>query len=198
MKKHTKSSFSQLLNHETKRGLLLKFILLSFILIGYFIYMSFKFGTTDGFFVTVLTWTFFVFCTPIADAGLLLALPVRLVVKVRMMYTQLASFIIAFFLNFYAIFFTPIIYTKTAILNLFYHILTQPFPFWGIIFLSILGTLFSVYFGDELMDVAKHSDRKKFHKHKLKHKIIITIFIFTATLILYNFLLQRLDITIGY
>lgn len=158
--------------------------------------MSLKFGTKNGFFVTVLTWSFFVFCTPIADAGFILAFPVRLLLKVRMRYTQLASFVIALFLNFYTFFFLPEEYSKTVILNLFYHILSQPFPFWGIILLSIIGTIFSIYFGDELIDVTKHSKRKKYHKHKAKYQIIVAVFVLAVTLVLYDFLLKKLGVNI--
>jgi hypothetical protein len=196
-KKETHQDLAKnMLKHETKQHVLLKFIFLVLIVISYFIYMSLKFGTKDGLSVTILTWSFFFFCTPIADAGFLLAFPVRLLLKIKMMYTQLAAFLIALCLNLYAFFFNPAIYSKTVILNLFYHILSQPFPFWGIIILSILGTLFSIYFGDELIDVSKHSDCKKYNKHRLKYKIILSVFVFLVTLVLYNFLLKQLGVEI--
>ncbi|MCB9808964.1 hypothetical protein H6776_01045 [Candidatus Nomurabacteria bacterium] len=196
MNEMTSISRHSWIKHETKKETLLKFIFLVILILFYLAYMSLKFGVKDGFFVTLLTWSFFVFSTPIADAGFILAFPIRLLFKIKMMYTQLVSFLLALLLNLYAFFFTPEIYNKTVILKLFHQILSQPFPFWGIILLSIIGTLFSIYFGDELIDVVKHSERKEYHKHRLIYKIIVTLFIFGVTLILYTWLLQGLDISI--
>ncbi|USN57434.1 MAG: hypothetical protein H6766_03180 [Candidatus Peribacteria bacterium] len=196
MSQTTNPDLTHLTRHPTKKEALVRFFLLILIVVGYFFYMAHKFGTSDGLLVTVLTWSFFVFCTPIADAGFILAFPVRLLLHVRMLYTQLAAFVIAAGLNLYTYFAMPEIYTKTVILNLFYHILSQPRPFWGIIVLSIIGTVFSIYFGDEMMDVATHADRITYQKHRSTYKIIITIFVFGATFVLYDFLLKKLGVNI--
>jgi len=90
----------------------------------------------------------------------------------------------------------PSAYNSTIILKLFYHILSQPFPFWGIMILSLIGTLFSIYFGDEMVDVSSHKQRKKYHKHFNKYKVIILIFIITVTITLYRFLLEKLGVRI--
>jgi hypothetical protein len=55
----------------------IKFLLLFTILIFYFAFISFKYGVKDGFAITLLTWSFFVLCTPIADAGFILDFPIR-------------------------------------------------------------------------------------------------------------------------
>ena len=128
-------------NHETKKHLLKRFILVVLIVLLYSVFMSFKYGIEQGLLVTILTWTFFVFCTPIADAGFLLALPIRMLTGIRMMYTPLFSFVLAFGLNLYPYFYTPSLYESTVILRLFYHILSQPFPFWGILLLSLFGPI---------------------------------------------------------
>ena len=183
-------------HHETKKHSLVKFIGLLTIVISYFVYVSMKLGTKEGLFVTILTWSFFIFCTPIADAGFILAFPIRLLMGTRMMYTQIASFFVALFINLYAFFLTPKAYESTIILKLFYQIISHPFPYWGIILLSILGTILSIYFGDELIDVSTHKERKKFRKHMTKYQIIISIFLIAATIILYDFLLKNLGINI--
>jgi hypothetical protein len=64
----------QLVKHETKRHILIKFLLVLFVFIIYFGFIALK----DGFYVTILTWSFFVLCTPVADAGFLLDFPFRL------------------------------------------------------------------------------------------------------------------------
>ncbi len=191
-----KPKLSECLTSETKKHSLIKFIGLIIILASYFIFMSSKLGVKAGIFTTILTWTFFVFSTPIADAGFILAFPIRLLTGFRMMYTQLLSFVLAFFINLYAVLYIPAIYGKTILLKLFYQILSNPYPFWGIFILSLIGTLYSIYFADELVDVTSHSERKKYHKHLNKYKIIVFLFIIGSTIILYNFLLTKLGINI--
>jgi len=192
-----KPKFSDLLTHETKKHSLVKFIGLVIIVALYFTYMSVKLGTGNGILATCLTWSFFVFCTPIADAGFLLAFPVRVLAGIRMMYTQIFSFIIAFILNLYVFFHNPSIYNDTIILKLFYQILSHPFPFWAIILLSLIGTLISIYFGDELVDVSTHKQREKYHKHANKYQLVAFIFLIGITIILYNSLLGKLGINIS-
>ena len=196
VKKKSKPKFSDFKKHETKKHSLVRFIGLFLIIISYFVYISIKLGTKTGIFVTALTWSFFIFCTPIADAGFLVAFPVRLLMGVRMMYTQIIAFFVAFFLDLFAFLHGPEIFNKTIILKLFYQIITHPFPLWGIILLSLLGTIFSIYFGDELIDVAKHKDRKKYKKHLNKFKLIVTIFLVAAIILLYEFLLRTIGIKI--
>lgn len=146
--------------------------------------------------MTILTWSFFVFCTPIADAGFILAFPVRLLAGIRMLYTQIASYIIAFFIVMLTLAYSSEIYQTTLILKLFNTILLNPYPYWIIMLLSLAGTLFSIYFGDELIDVARHKDRKKYHRHLNKYKIILTLFIIAATVTIYYFLLNQMGINI--
>ena len=196
MVNRNKPKLSEYLAHETKKNSLIKFVGLAVIVVLYFVFISIKLGTKDGIFITSLTWSFFILCTPIADAGFLLAFPVRMLTGIRMMYTQLFSFILAFGLNLYVFFYDPSIYDGTALLGLFRRILSQPFPFWGIILLSIIGTLFSIYFGDEMIDVSSHKQREKYHKHFNKYKVIIFIFLIAIIIILYNFLLKGLGVNI--
>ena len=160
-----KPKMSEWLTHETKKHALIKFAGLVAIVISYFIFMSIKLGTKEGILVTVMTWSFFIFCTPIADAGFLLAFPVRMLTGLRMIYTQLFSFFLALCINLYAFFYAPALYKSTIILSLFHYILSQPFPFWGIIILSLIGTLVSIYFGDELVDVRSEEHTSELQSH---------------------------------
>ena len=196
MDKKNRFALSEYLVHETKRHSLIKYIGLAIIVVIYFIFISIRLGTKDGALTTILTWSFFVFCTPIADAGFLLAFPVRMLTGIKMAYTQIFSFLLAFIINLYAFFYLPSIYTKTIILELFYRILSQPFPYWVIIILSLLGTLLSIYFADELIDVSSHAQRKKYHRHLNKYQIIMFVFLIGITIILYDFLLKQLGIDI--
>lgn len=181
---------------ETKRHNLLRYALLLLFLGVYLIYTINEFGLEAGIWATALTWSFFIFCTPIADAGFILAFPVRLLVGWRMIYTQAASIFLALFVSLYALFLKTEIFEKTLILKLFRKILTTPWPYWSIIALSLSGTVFSILFADELFDVSSHSERAKYHRHINKHKLVVSFFIFIFTILLYNFLLHHIGIEI--
>ena len=187
---------TELFLHETKRYSLNKFFIILLIVFSYFIFVSFKFGIRDGFMVTLLTWSFFVFCTPIADAGFLLDFPLRLLTGIRMLLSELGVWTFALIINLFCLGFIPKVYEKTILLKLFKQILLHPIPYWSIILISALGTFMSVYFGDELLDVAKHVEREKYHKHKFKYGIIVILFLFILIFLLYEHLLIELGIRI--
>lgn len=186
---------SNYFKHETKRNVLLRFILVIFIVLSYFIYISFEYGIQNGLLVTLLSWSFFVFCTPIADAGFLFDFPLRIVTKIRMFFAEMCVWSFAALLNIYSIVFKPEIYQKTLLLELFHKILTNPYPFWSIIIVCCIGTFMSVYFGDELIDKVKHHEREKYQSHNKKHKIVVIVFIVLA-IILYYILLNNFGFTI--
>jgi hypothetical protein len=184
------------LKHETKKHTLRKFLLILLVLIAYLVITSLKLGFENGIAITLLTWSFFVFCTPIADAGFLIDFPIRLITKIRMIYSEIFVWIIGILINVYFFIFNPGIYDTTIILSLFKLILIQPWPYWIIIILSGIGTFLSIIFADELIDVSKHEDRKKYHKHISKYQLIIFGFIIILIIIVYYFLIKQLNINI--
>ncbi len=183
-----------LFQHETKKHAFKKFLIVLAIFVAYLIFVCWKYGVKGGTEVGLLTWVFFVFCTPIADAGFLVGFPARLLTGIRMIYSEVIVTIVAALITIYSLIFTPSIYEKTALLRVFKRILIQPVPFWLIIILSTIGTFFSIYFADELVDVAKHSERVKYKKHKRSHYIIISLFMWGITFWLYDVLLQKLNL----
>ena len=185
-----------LLNHATNRHALKKFILVLVIFVLYFFFITFKYGASAGVFISILTWSFFVLCTPVADAGFLIAFPLRLVLNIRMLTSQIVALIFATILNIYTFFIIPQTYDKTFLLKMFKNILAQPIPFWSIILLSFIGTILSIRFGDELMDKAQHHQRHLYHKHKNNYRIILIIFLFLITFIMYVSLLKELNLNI--
>lgn len=182
------------IHHETKRHVLIRFAAVVLILAGYFAFVSIRYGLKNGFEISALTWSFFVLCTPVADAGILLDFPFRLITKIRMIYSEIGVWVIAITLNLSASLFFPDAYQKTVLLRLFRHILIEPFPFWGIIALSAVGTFASIYFGDELIDVVKHEHREKHRRHRAKYRILLFLFLFAAAAVLYHFLLKELGV----
>ena len=184
------------LKHETKKHTLRKFLFILLIIIAYFILTSIKLGFKEGISITILTWSFFVFCTPIADAGFLIDFPIRLITKFKMMYTEIIVWLVAIIVNIFFFLINPGIYNSTILLSLFKQILTTPWPFWIIIILSGIGTFLSVTFADELMDVKFHKERKKYHKHTNKYQLLIFAFIIIIIIIIYYFLIKKLGIDI--
>jgi len=189
-----KTAYRDLAKHETKSHALRKFLLVAAVFVGYFAFIAEKYGAAAGFSVAALTWSFFVLCTPVADAGFLLDFPLRLILRWRMFFTEILVWVLAAGLNFWAFFAAPEIYEKTKILILFRHILAQPVPFWGIILISAVGTFFSVKFGDELLDKVRHSQREIHKKHKHDFRLVVMIFVFALSLIFYDFLLKKLGV----
>jgi len=182
--------------HETKRHVLKRFVFFLSIVIAYFGITSYQYGLDNGIAVTIITWSFFVFCTPIADAGFLLDFPIRLLTRIRMIYSEVFVWGIATISNIIALTFFPNIYEKTILLILLKKILLTPLPFGLIILLSAIGTFMSIYFGDELLDKVNHSERVAYHKHKKKHKMIFIAFIISLVIMVYYWLISDLGINI--
>ena len=176
---------------------LTKFLILLLILALYTIIMILKFGIQDGPLVSLTTWSFFVFCTPIADAGFLIDFPIRLITGIKMIYSELIVWVIALIITITTLLFNSQVFDKTIILNLFHHILNNLYPFGIIIVLSCIGTFLSVYFGDEILDTSINGKKRhKYEKHKNKHKFIIFFFLIAFITILYYYILKQFNISI--
>jgi len=182
--------------HPNKR-LLYKFILLCILLAGYFSYLSFQYDLTTGGVAAAITWSFFVLCTPIADAGFLLDFPLRLLFGIRMLLSEIVVWALAIVINVVSLLYFVEYYQTTKLTRLFYSILTNPYPYWAVILISGAGTFLSIRFADEVMDVARHRDREFFHRHGIKHKIVMIIF-FVFILIGYYELMALLGIETNF
>ena len=123
---------------------IVRFFIVFFVFLVYLFISMYTFGAKDGFFVSLLTWSFFVLCTPVADGGILLDLPIRLLTGLRMMYSEIIVWSIAISVNILFFFTNPALYQDTHLLGLFHNILAHPFPYWIIIILSGLGTFLSL------------------------------------------------------
>lgn len=185
-----------LLEHQTKREELFKFLILISILAGYFLYLSWKFDLATGGMVSILTWSFFVLCTPVADAGFLIDFPVRILTGLRMFYTELIVWGLAISVNILGLSFAADSYDKSFLTSLFYKILTTPWPYWTIIVLCAIGTFLSIRFGDEMLDVVSHKHREYHHKHSFKHKMIAMAALIFIIVIAYYHLIASLGVEI--
>ena len=180
--------------HETKREVLARFVIVLSIFLIYFAYVAYRFGVGHGIWITLLTWSFFVLCTPIADAGFLLDFPIRVVAGVRMIKSEALVWLVAIALNVITLLTHPELYENTLVLSVLYHILTNPVPYWLIIVLSFIGTFLSIYFGDELLDVVYHHERAKYILHKDKYKIVAFAIVLLLSLIMYKYFLDEFGI----
>jgi hypothetical protein len=185
-----------LLKHQTKREELFKFLLLLAVLISYFFYLSWEYDLATGGIVSALTWSFFVLCTPVADAGFLIDFPVRLITGIRMFIVEVFVWTVAIILNLTTLYFIPESYDKTFLTSLFHKILTTPWPYWSIILLCGVGTFLSIRFGDEMMDVIALKDRTYHHKHVFKHKLIVMGALIIMIVWAYSYLIESLGVNI--
>lgn len=192
--KTPRTTLKQLVKHETKKTVFIKFIILVGILLAYTIYLSCEYGFATGGLLAIITWSFFVLCTPVADAGMLLDFPIRVLFRLRMWITELMVWSLAISVNVYALHASPDIYNKSFLGHVFHDILIHPVPYWSIIILSFLGTFLSVHFADELMDYVKHKDVQISTKHRLIFEGLIMIAIFLLIFFVYNILLEKLGI----
>jgi hypothetical protein len=173
-----------------------KFLVVLAVLVAYGAFALYKFGVQDGLAVTALTWSFFVFATPIADAGFLIGFPLRLLLGIRMLSSQIGVWIVAFLMNVLAIGIDPGLYSKTALLDLFHKILTSPWPLWSILILSAVGTLVTTKFNDDAIDIASSRNKKQL-LGKRKHALISNISVFGAAVVLYAIVLATTHTSIN-
>ncbi|MCB1580895.1 MAG: hypothetical protein H6859_10185 [Rhodospirillales bacterium] len=185
---------SALVNVAHQRDQLIKFGLLLGVLAAYFGYLSWEYDLATGGTLALLSWSFFVLCTPVADAGFLLDFPVRLITGVKMLYTEIAVWVLAFGINIWAMNFAVDAYDKTALTRLFHEILVTPWPHWGIIVLCGMGTFLSVIFGDEVLDVASHKARVQHHKHGFVWRVLAVVTFFGLIVAAYYHLIESLGI----
>jgi hypothetical protein len=183
-------------SHPTHRETILKFATLLAILVGYFIWMSIKYDASTGFGLALLSWSFFVLCTPIADGGFIIAFPVRLLFGVKMALTQIIIWFVAVAINVVMLWKFRSAYELTFLTSLLEKILTVPYPYWSILIISAAGTLLSIYFGDEMMDVTSHKQRQKHHAHGMKLRIIVTVGLGVLVVIAYYHLLSGLGVAL--
>lgn len=174
-----------------------RFVAALVVVLSYLAYTIVHYGVAQGIGVTVLTWAFFIFATPVADGGLLIAFPVRLLLGIRMLVTQYFVWATAAAIVIGYMIFSPATFDKTAITQLFYIILTTPWPLWIILALSAAGTYINLVFDDEIVDVAA-AKNKKAKLISRRKKMYINIILFAATIAAYIGLLKLTGIQITF
>ncbi|MCA9308936.1 hypothetical protein KC973_01020 [Candidatus Saccharibacteria bacterium] len=166
-----------------------KFFIVLSLFSAYLVISVLQFGLSSGVLVALLSWSFFVFCTPIADAGFLLDFPIRLLTGMRMIYTEILVWVFAVVLNIASLALWPATYDRTVLLHLFKQIITTPWPLGLIVLLSAAGTYLSIYLGDDAIDIA-HAKNKKSRLRQERSKLIFSLGAFVLTVIFYVLLLH--------
>jgi hypothetical protein len=179
-----------------KKQVSYKFFLLCFVLAAYFFYLNVQYDVMTSGITALLTWSFFVLCTPIADAGFLLDFPLRLLFGIRMLVSEIAVWTVAIVANIVSLNYFSGYYETTELTRLLHTIMTTPYPYWSIVILSGIGTFLSIRFADELLDVVHHGERHFFHRHGYKHEIVIILF-FIVVFFGYYKLLASLGVNVG-
>lgn len=182
------------LTHRTHLESAGKFFLGFAVLLVYFSYLWWQFDAKTGLLLAGLTWSFFVLCTPIADAGFLLDFPIRVLFKIRMLVTELFVWLLAGIICAYALFYAPEVFEKSLITSVLHKILTSPIPYWGLIGLCALGTFMSVHLGDEMLDVINHRYREKYHRNGFWLRLVS----FGAILVLVLIAYEHLIVDLGF
>lgn len=183
---------------SARRQVFIKFFLLCLVLLGYVGYLTWLYDFRTGSVAALLTWSFFVLCTPVADAGFLLDFPLRLLFGIRMVLSELVVWGIAIGINVLALLAFPNDYQTTMLTRLMYAIMTTPWPYWSVVVISGAGTFLSIRFGDELMDVLHHHERHHYHKHGFKHELLVLAFAFAISLVAYYEVIVKLGIEMGH
>lgn len=184
------------LKHPTHFEAAVKFFLLVCILITYLFYLIYRYDTSSGVIILALTWSFFVLCTPIADAGFLIDFPIRILFGLRMLIVEIFVWILALTIVITTIIVAPEYFSATMPTRVLYQILTNPIPYWLIILLSFIGTFASIFFGDEMIDVLTHDKRIQHHKHSFKHRAIVLITTTCLIVTAYYILVKDLNVPV--
>jgi hypothetical protein len=180
--------------HPTHKESLWRFVALVTLLAAYFLFMVWKYDAATGAWLSIVSWSFFVLCTPIADGGFIVAFPLRLLFGVRMIWTQIVVWFIALGINVVGILVAAESYDDTVLTRLLAKILTTPWPYWSILAISAAGTGFSIWFGDEMIDVTTHDQRAKHHRHGFKHRSLIVLGLGVLSILAYYQLLSDLQL----
>ena len=128
-----------------------KFALVLGVILLYFCYVAWTEGIALGFTVVILTWCFFVFGTPVADAGALVDFPVRIITNNPFYRTEWIVFGVAATIIGVFLWASPKSYEATFLTRLLYKMATRPLSLYGmIVVLSIIGTLVSAYLENDV------------------------------------------------
>ncbi|MCK4650542.1 hypothetical protein KAT08_00015 [Candidatus Babeliales bacterium] len=119
------------------------FIILSLITISFIIEHGFR----NAIHITFLLWSFLIICIPSNHGKTLLAKPIKIITGKNLIYPEIFMWSGAILLNIFTYFITPQTYLLTFSTHLLLKIISNPWPYWAIIFFCSLGTLYKFFIG---------------------------------------------------
>jgi len=126
----------------------------------------------------------------------ILAFPVRLLFGIKTSITQAVLWFVAIAINIFMLSSSLGAYDLTFLTRLLKHILIMTYPYWNILILSSAGAFLSIYFDDEMMDVASHNNRTLHHRHGLKYRTILVAGLGVLVVVSYCYLLRGLNVVL--
>ncbi len=160
-----------------------------------FIVVITEHGLRESFAMTILIWSFFVLCTPLAIADFLIDVPLRIFMDIRMIYSHIIIWILAIVTNIVAVNLIPEVYSTNALLFILYTILTNPNPYWGIVILSLVSGSYSLEITDGFFDGIEHLTKMRPHKQLSLVDVLIMFLVTSTTLLLYERMVEEFGLT---
>ena len=135
--------------HKITKFQALKFSITCLLLVWYYGYLVGEFGLAVATQSILLTWTFFILCTPSTNGGIIIDIPFHVITGKRMLYSEIGIWCCALIYNIFMYHFYPAIYFKNPITDLLHQVLSRPWPYWLIIGICFLGTVYTLLVSDD-------------------------------------------------
>lgn len=100
-------------------------------------------GLKTGLHLTLLVWSFFVLCIPFPRGAQILSSVIDLFTTRSIHYARFATWLLAILINALTYLTAPYLYVSSMTTFLLYRILSNPWPYWLIIFTSALASIYS-------------------------------------------------------
>ncbi|MCB9492727.1 MAG: hypothetical protein H6679_00460 [Epsilonproteobacteria bacterium] len=156
---------------------ILVFAFLTAILCVWFAVFIFIHGIAKGIHLGFLAWSFYVLCFPATHGRLVYGMLTRFKYN-RTTLTEPFAWSIAAILNIVTILARPSIYHKSVTSRLLFHILSDPYPRWLILFVAAIGTFYRMIVG---IDEYYKNHRKHFIYHQLINIIGMAVTLYLAS-----------------
>ena len=150
------------------------------------LYIVLMFGLHRGLHIAALLWSFFVLCVPYGSSGILLS-PFRRATRLKLQYADIVLWIVAVCLNIYTYSFSRPIYLKSISTHLLYQIIANPWPYWLIIAVCILGMIYRLFIAADIM-------RRSFVLHYLLNGFLVAAGFATLGLLTYQELIIIMNV----
>jgi len=126
-----------------------------------------EYGLAAGSHITLLIWSFFVLCIPVSSSAFITSSILKLFTRNYLRYAAGTVWLFALTLNIITYFSAPYAYLPYATTFLLYRIISNPWPYWLILFASSLAGLYNFL-------VFKSPYQQAFSRHSIA-KTAITI-----------------------